>query len=201
MTGIVQRRDPEEFSSNATRNESRPPSREEEHGARSRTNRTATRKATGPRTAQGKKRSKLNALKDGLFSKDVLLEGESRTEYASLLNGLRDDLQPQGKLESVLVENLAALFWRKRRFFQSEIANISENIAYTELDYVSKRYVEAGEGSRAAIGSGSGGLLKYCNNPFAVQEAKEMLESFRETFIAFGFKEDCRFLKKLYGQD
>jgi hypothetical protein len=38
-----------------------------------------TRKGTGPRTALGKERSKHNALKHGIFSKIVVLEGEPRS--------------------------------------------------------------------------------------------------------------------------
>jgi hypothetical protein len=199
MAEIIQRQDPEEFPSKVTGNGVRLQSREDEQDTRSRTNRTATRKATRPRTAQGKKRSKLNALKHGLFSKAVLLEKESQTEYSSLLNGLLDDLQPEGKLESVLVENLAALLWRKRRLLQAENADVSENITFTEIDSMWKRSVEAWEGSRAAIASG--GLLKYCNNPLAVREARELLEGFRAIVVRLGFKENCRLLKKLYGQD
>ena len=66
-------------------------------------------KSTGPRTPQGKQRSKFNARKHDLFSKAVLLQDESRVEYESLLNGLREDWQPQGKLETVLVEKLAVV--------------------------------------------------------------------------------------------
>jgi hypothetical protein len=46
MAEIIQYQDEEEFSSNTTANESRLPSREEQHGATSRTNRTAIHKAT-----------------------------------------------------------------------------------------------------------------------------------------------------------
>jgi len=81
-----------------------------------------TRRATGPRTLQGKERSKFNARKHGLFSKAVLLQDESRAGYGALLNGLMENLQPQGKLEIVLVENLATLLWRKRRLLQVETA-------------------------------------------------------------------------------
>src|ERR1700677_3602686 len=70
------------------------------------------RKSTGPRTPQGKQRSKLNALKHGLLSKVILLDGESQAEYASLLNALMDDWQPQGRTETFLVENLAVVMWR-----------------------------------------------------------------------------------------
>jgi hypothetical protein len=66
-------------------------------------------KSTGPRTPQGKERSKFNARKHGLFSKAVLLQDESRAEYDALLNGLMENLRPHGKLERLLVENLATL--------------------------------------------------------------------------------------------
>src|ERR1700674_1831679 len=45
-------------------------------------------KSTGPRTESGKKRSSQNALKSGIFSRVILLKGESRSEYQSLLEGL-----------------------------------------------------------------------------------------------------------------
>jgi hypothetical protein len=159
----------------------------------------SSRKSTGPRTPQGKQRSKYNALKHGLLSKTVLLEGESRVEYLLLLNGLRDDFQPQGKLESVLVENLAAQLWRTRRRFQAENAEVSEKMELTGAEFIAKRHVEAWDFSRSAITSD--GLLKNSNNPLVVREAKEMLDMFRESFIQCGFREDSRILKKLYGQD
>jgi hypothetical protein len=83
-----------------------------------------TRRGTGPRTPQGKEQSKFNARKHGLFSKAILLQDESRREYDALLNGLMENLQPRGKLEIVLVENLATLLWRKRRLIQVETAEI-----------------------------------------------------------------------------
>jgi hypothetical protein len=199
MAEIIQYQDPQEFSSNITGIGPRLPSHKEKHGSLRRTNGKDIRKSTGPRTAQGKKRSKLNELKHGLFSKGILLGGESRAEYASLLSGLREDLQPQGKLESVLVEYLVVLLWRKRRALQSEISVISENIASTAPDSAWEQYGEAWVASRDAIASG--GLLKYSNNVFVLREAIEILTSFRCLVEAFGFREDCYALKKLYGQN
>src|SRR5260370_30346838 len=62
------------------------------------------RRATGPRTPTGKERSKHNALRHGIFSKVALLKGESRSEFVSLLSGLREAIQPQGMLAEVQVE-------------------------------------------------------------------------------------------------
>jgi len=199
MADINQHKEPEAFSTNTEGNGSQPPSREEEQGNRSQSNQAAIRKATGPRTAQGKERSKLNALKHGLLSKVVLLKGESRTEYHSLLNGLLDDLQPQGKLETVFVENLAAVLWRKRRLFQAENAVVTEKIEFTERDSEAMRRDEAWERSRTAIASG--GLLKHMTNPDLVREAKELLIELRRNVVARKIEGLPGLLKQLYGKD
>jgi len=65
-------------------------------------------RSTGPRTKRGKEQSKRNSLKHGIFSKALLLEGESQREFDRLLNGLCKALKPVGMLEQVLVERLAA---------------------------------------------------------------------------------------------
>ena len=94
--------------------------------ANSATSSSFTRRATGPRTPQGKERSKFNARKHDLFSKAVLLSDESRPEYDVLLNGFMETFQPQGKVEIVLVQYLVALLWRKRRLIQVETAEIEK---------------------------------------------------------------------------
>ncbi len=159
----------------------------------------AVHEATGPRTTQGKKRSRFNALKHGLYSKFIPLEGDLVAEYRSLLNGLWDYWQPQGKQESVEVENLAALYWRMRRFFQAENAEISEKIDCTPLDYLQKQGVEAFEVSRNPIAFG--GLLRHAFNPLLVREAQEGLRLLKMGIATVGFTEDSPLLKKLYGDD
>jgi|SRR6185437_563736 len=71
---------------------------------------SASSAATGPPTRQGKERSKYNAIKHGIFSNLPFLHGESKAQFDSLLNGLREYLKPEGTLEEVLVEKLATLF-------------------------------------------------------------------------------------------
>lgn len=60
--------------------------------------------ATGPRTLQGKERSKHNALKHGIFSNVVLLKDESKAEFDSLLDGLWEDFEPGGMMEKRLAQ-------------------------------------------------------------------------------------------------
>jgi hypothetical protein len=156
--------------------------------------------STGPRTAQGKGRSKLNALKHGLLSKVTLLKGESPTEYNSLLNGLLDDWLPQGKSETLDVEDLAAVWWNKRRLFQAKNAVIAEKIEFIERDFEAKRREEASEGSRTAIATS--GLLRYMTNPYLIREAKELLTELRRNIVAGNNVEGLSgMLMQLYGKE
>jgi hypothetical protein len=95
--------------------------------------RPSDNRSTGPRTAPGKQRSKFNALKHGFLSKEVLLKGESRAQYETLLDGLRNDYDPVGTTENLLVEILAVQWWRRRRLLQVENAEISKR-NFLEMD-------------------------------------------------------------------
>jgi hypothetical protein len=103
------------------------------------------RRVTGPRTLQGKGRSKHNALKHGIFSKVVLLENESKVEFDSLLDGLREDFEPEGMIETVLVEKLAMLVWRHRRLLIAEDAEIQSDAKVLEWDRQTGQFDEAEE--------------------------------------------------------
>ena len=77
----------------------------------------AAHKGGGPRTQQGKAKSSRNSLKHGIFSK--VFEGESRSQYNSLLRGLREDFKPEGARREVLVDKLAILFLCQRQVFNA----------------------------------------------------------------------------------
>jgi hypothetical protein len=148
-----------------------------------------TRRATGPRTPHGKERSKFNARKHGLFSKAVLLQDESRSEYDALLDGLMENLQPQGKLEIVLVENLATLLWRKRRLLQVEAADLALQKKADGLEY-------------AQLKGASDAKLGHSNPLLLIRNAIEILEIHRLCFMADDSQ--CtdamrRTLKSIYG--
>jgi hypothetical protein len=87
-------------------------------------NRRNAQKSTGPRTEQGKANSRLNALKHGILASNAtiaVIEGrEHRKEFEAMVDGLGADLQPVGTLEQLLVEDVAACFWKKRRLLRFE---------------------------------------------------------------------------------
>jgi hypothetical protein len=106
----------------------------EQSEERAATSISVVRGATGPRTQQGKQKSKRNALKHGIFSKVVLLKEEPRAEFDSLLRGLRNDLRPEGTLEELLVDNLVTISWRKRRLLIAEGAEIRKGTEFVDSD-------------------------------------------------------------------
>ena len=87
-------------------------------------NRQNGKKSTGPRTPEGKQRSRLNALKHGILAKAVVIQGgpgkEKRGEFDQLLTELWQHYTPQGPVEEMLVERMATLKWRLARVYRSE---------------------------------------------------------------------------------
>ena len=61
-------------------------------------NRQNARKSTGPRTPEGKAAVRLNALRHGLCSEEILLPGEDEEALRELDEYLRAELQPVGEI-------------------------------------------------------------------------------------------------------
>ena len=98
---------------------------------------------TGPVTAQGKKRSSLNARTHGLYSRS-LLGSESPQQFKSLVASLMSDWDVQCSTGELLVNQLAALVYRQARFESARIA-ISES-AFTEYKDLKDFCMAAGIG-------------------------------------------------------
>lgn len=77
-------------------------------------------KLGGVKTFEGKAISKLNPLKHGLLSKEVLLKGENKQSYSELSQGLIGSLKPIGAIEEILVDRIIANIWRLRRMLEVE---------------------------------------------------------------------------------
>lgn len=77
-----------------------------------------TTKADG-RTSKRDGRS-TNAIRHGLLARDSMLPWEKFSEYQELLTALTEEHRPKGRTEALLVEELAALFWRKKRLLPAE---------------------------------------------------------------------------------
>jgi hypothetical protein len=99
---------------------------------RAEANRRNALRSTGPKTPEGKAAVRLNALKHGLLSREVLLPGEDEEALRELGERLRAELQPVGELENLLVDRIIAAYWRLRRLGRVE-AGIFAWELYEEL--------------------------------------------------------------------
>jgi ABC-type dipeptide/oligopeptide/nickel transport system ATPase subunit len=90
------------------------------------------RKSTGPKTPQGRDVSKRNALKHGIFSKEVLVHGfyfqESSHEFTALFQDFRQSLNPVGPVEEMLVDQIVTAHWRLRRALRAESGEITLSV-------------------------------------------------------------------------
>lgn len=91
-------------------------------------NRRNAQLSTGPRTAEGKLRIRFNAMTHGLLTKSVLVTAsdfpDDTADFGFLLGELRFDLKPLGVLEEILVEKIAAAYWRLGRVARAEACSI-----------------------------------------------------------------------------
>lgn len=93
-------------------------------------NRQNARRSTGPRTAEGKARSRMNATRHGILASDAVIRaGEGREDegrFEDVLNDLRTHFAPTGPMEELLVEKLAVTVWRQRRALRYEVGAIRD---------------------------------------------------------------------------
>jgi len=170
----------------------------------SRQNRSRNRakaNATGARTFGEKRRSKYNALKDGIFAGEGFLFDEERQLYSSLLKGFIEYWRPEGVFEGVLVEKLAMFTVRGRRCPRGETAAISQAVRCGPFDrYLARK---SQEWDLLHSGKSTGGMLMDLSNPLVIQDAIEILTVCREALEKRGFErgKNSWLLKKLYGLD
>ena len=78
-------------------------------------NRENAKKSTGPRTSDGKRRSRRNALRHGLTAETVIAALENAADYEALSVAIYDDYRPATNFELQLIGRLVSLLWRLRR--------------------------------------------------------------------------------------
>jgi hypothetical protein len=95
---------------------------------RAEANRRNAQKSTGPKTPEGKDRSRFNALKHGMAAKLPVLPGENAEAYQGRTDTWTADLQPRNDVERDLVERAARASWQLERVELIEIAILTERI-------------------------------------------------------------------------
>src|SRR3954463_15499108 len=91
-------------------------------------NRRNAQKSTGPKTEEGKAKSRLNALQHGLGAIHVPLPHEDPNELPRILAGLVETYQPANAQEQMLVHNIASAYLRIQRASRFEAALMNGHI-------------------------------------------------------------------------
>jgi hypothetical protein len=78
-------------------------------------NRRNAQLSTGPKTKEGKSRSRQNAVRHGLTAETVINVLESAEDYAAFELAVTSDYDARTAVERELVLRLASLLWRLRR--------------------------------------------------------------------------------------
>jgi hypothetical protein len=104
-------------------------------------NRQNASKSTGPRTDEGKYRSRCNSVRHGLSAETVIGKLEDVEDYKAFEASITADYDVQSAVERELVLRLAGLLWRLRRattietgLFEIQAQHLSEvTVAYSVL--------------------------------------------------------------------
>jgi hypothetical protein len=86
--------------------------------------------STGPKSLQGKGKSRENALRHGLRATQVVALGEDGDDFAAYHAELSEALLPQDAFEAALVRRLALLSWRLDRLCRIEAAYLNADADY-----------------------------------------------------------------------
>jgi hypothetical protein len=78
-------------------------------------NRLNALKSTGPKTSQGKERSRCNAIRHGLTAETVIVGVEDSNDYEAFEATVIADHDARSAVERELVLRLASVLWRLRR--------------------------------------------------------------------------------------
>ena len=95
-------------------------------------------KGGGPQTEEGKKISSRNSLKMGVYSKALVLPGESEADFRQIEEQFIHDFDPRDMAEIAMVRDLAILAWKKVRLENLELRFTLDRLA-RPLDLIEQR--------------------------------------------------------------
>ena len=98
-------------------------------------NRANAKSSTGPRSAEGKAKSRMNALKHGLRAEQIVLPGEDPKAFEAEQSAWAADWQPRSHTRAILVERAAITSWRLRRCVRLEGTRLQRIAAESMAKY------------------------------------------------------------------
>jgi len=107
-------------------------------------NRRNGAKTSGPRTETGKRNSKRNALKTGLYARELYVRDEEQVEFDALVQSLRLQFRPETPMQEHAFELIGCCCWRVRLALRLEaFATVVRLIRDTDTE--SSNYQSTGQ--------------------------------------------------------
>ena len=149
-------------------------------------------RAKGPTTMEGKAVAAKNALKHGLFSRQVLLPSENAEAFREFAENIKSELNPQGGLEDALVERIVGLLWRLQRLEKIEAGILSLQTGRARVFRGREKSIQQMDAkAKSALDLGYSRDPNYQKLRQQGQEAESEIDS--ETAVAgLGFVHDSR---------
>jgi hypothetical protein len=122
--------------------------------ARIQANRANAARSTGPKTEEGKARSRANALRHGLTGDGVVLPEEAAAEVERLSLAFRDELKAEGEVGHALAHRMAVMAVRMDRSVDQETAALSERVRRALDEFEVPEGVDAAEAERLRAEAG-----------------------------------------------
>ncbi len=111
--------------------------------ARLSANRRNSARSTGPKTTEGKARSRQNGFKHGLSGAGVVVAPDDQDEVETRAEELTSDLKPQSPLGKILVRRMALLSVRMDRSATQETAALARRVRHAVEEFDAERAFEA----------------------------------------------------------
>ena len=103
--------------------------------ARVAANRRNALKSTGPRSEEGKARSRCNALKHGLTAQQLVLPTEDAAAFEERRRAWFDAYQPDGPAQQLLIDRAVQASWRLDRCAKAEAARLRDRVRHAADDF------------------------------------------------------------------
>jgi hypothetical protein len=107
-------------------------------------------KSAGPKTAQGRATSSMNAVKHGLTAKTLILPNENKDHFRELFSGYFDLFRPVNPKEIDMVSEIVAARWRLSRVWAYQTAVLDLEMD-AQAAHFGKRLGEIDEDMRGAL--------------------------------------------------
>jgi hypothetical protein len=117
--------------------------------------------STGPKTAEGKRRSRLNGLKHGLSAQTAVLPDEDPEAFAEQRDALIAALKPFDEVDLALAETMALARWRQQRCVRAEAGMIAQKMQQTEQEAALKEHHEVNSLGRRLFADRRGDARLY----------------------------------------